>query len=190
MAEIPYLRMQRDLSETMDAPVWPDGVHLADFAENQAEEAHALLELAYRDGGGSVPAFGKWWPRLSQDDEYDLKLCFAVRSRDGSLIGFAQCWTSGFVKDFVVHPHYRGHGIGRALLLHIFNAFRERGASVVALKVETGNPSGAVAFYERLGMSRGDGRVRLNALYVARETMVRLWGRKPRPAFSLCARRS
>ncbi len=157
MAEIPYLRMQRDLSETMDAPVWPDGVHLADFAENQAEEAHALLELAYRDGGGSVPAFGKWWPRLSQDDEYDLKLCFAVRSRDGSLIGFAQCWTSGFVKDFVVHPHYRGHGIGRALLLHILNAFRERGALAVALKVETGNPSGAVAFYERLGMSRGGG---------------------------------
>jgi ribosomal protein S18 acetylase RimI-like enzyme len=154
VTEIPHLRMQRRLSEAMDAPIWPDGVYLQAFAESYAAEVHALLELAYRDGGGSVPAFGEWWRSLSQDSEYDPGLCFPVRDKEGNLAGFAQCWISAFVKDFVVHPRWRRHGIGRALLLHIFRIFKERRAQTVALKVETGNPSGAVAFYERLGMSR------------------------------------
>ena len=154
MTEIPHLRMQRRLSEAVDASMWPDEFHLEVFAEIQAAEVHALLQLAYRDGGGSVPSFGEWWSRLSQDSEYNSELCFPVRDREGCLVGFAQCWTSAFVKDFVIHPNYRKHGIGRALLLHIFRTFKARGAQAVALKVETGNPSGAVAFYERLGMSR------------------------------------
>jgi ribosomal protein S18 acetylase RimI-like enzyme len=146
--------MQRCLRETAEAPYWPDRFTLRPFAETQAVEAHALLELAYRDGGGSVPSFDEWWSRLSRDDEYDPELCFALRDREGDLVAFAQCWTSSFVKDLVVHPNCRRHGVGRALLLHIFRTFKERGAPAVALKVETGNPSGAVAFYERLGMSR------------------------------------
>jgi ribosomal protein S18 acetylase RimI-like enzyme len=154
VTEVPYFRMQRRLSESVDASIWPDDVHLEAFAESHAAEVYALLELAYRDGGGSVPSFGEWWSGLSQDSEYEPELSFLVRDWDGRLVGFAQCWTSAFVKDFVVHPHYRRHGIGRALLLHIFRTFKARGAQAVALKVETGNPSGAVTFYERLGMSR------------------------------------
>jgi ribosomal protein S18 acetylase RimI-like enzyme len=153
VTDVPHLRMERRLRESVDAPHWPDGVHLASFAESQAVEAQALLELSYRDGGGSVASFEEWWLQLSRDSEYDPGMCFPVRDEAGGLVAFAQCWTSGFVKDFVVHPRYRGHGIGRALLLHIFRIFKERSAQTVALKVETGNP-GAVAFYERLGMAR------------------------------------
>jgi ribosomal protein S18 acetylase RimI-like enzyme len=152
MANLPYLRMRRRLGEVPEIPNWPRGLHAEAFAPSRAAEAHALLALAYADGGGSVPSFEMWWSSLSQDPEYDAGLCFPVSDAEGRLVGFAQCWTTGFVKDFAVHPQHRRRGIGRALLLHIFSVFRERGAQAVDLKVRTDNPSGAVPFYEKLGM--------------------------------------
>jgi ribosomal protein S18 acetylase RimI-like enzyme len=145
--------MRRLLGETIAAPIWPDGLHLEDFTPACGRDAHALLELAYAKGGGSVPAFEAWWCALSQDGEYDPDLCFPVRDGEGKLVGFAQCWTSAFVKDLVVHPDFRKCGVGRALLLYIFQVFQKRGAAAVELKVQTDNPSGAVQFYARLGMS-------------------------------------
>jgi GNAT superfamily N-acetyltransferase len=147
-----YLLMQRNLRDIAEEPRWPDGIHLHPFAAGIAPEVHALMELAYRDGGGRVTDLETWWSALSQDVEYELGLCFPVRDGTGKLIAFAQCWTSGFVKDFVVHPHHRRQGLGRALLLHVFRIFRERGHPAVSLKVETNNPAG-IGFYESLGMS-------------------------------------
>jgi len=49
---------------------------------------------------------------------------------------------------------WRGRGVGLALMAEIFAAFHGRGATTVELKVEADNPSGAVRFYERLGMVR------------------------------------
>lgn len=78
MTELPHLLMRRRLNELVSAPIWPDGVHLKAFTESHAAEVHALLELAYADGGGTVPPFAEWWPLLSQDSEYDPALCFLV----------------------------------------------------------------------------------------------------------------
>jgi ribosomal protein S18 acetylase RimI-like enzyme len=148
------VRMRQRLGETLEQPTWPGGVHLREFTENCAWEAHALLTLAYANGGGSVPSFEKWWCSLSEDKEYDSNLCFPAYNEDGYLVGFAQCWRSAFVKDIVVHPRFRRRGVGRALLLHIFRVFQERGARTVDLKVEINNPSGAISLYESLGMVR------------------------------------
>jgi ribosomal protein S18 acetylase RimI-like enzyme len=151
--EVPYLRMSRSLGEPTETPHWPDGVFLESFTAHHAAEAHVLLELAYTGGGGSVPPFNEWWSLLSQDSEYDLELCFLAYDGRGCLVAFAQCWKSAFVKDLVVHPRYRKRGIGRALLLHVFRTFRERGAQSVDLKVHINNPSSAIEFYEGLGMA-------------------------------------
>jgi ribosomal protein S18 acetylase RimI-like enzyme len=152
LTELPHRRMRRRLSESVAAPIWPDGVHLVAFAESAATEVHALLELAYADSEGSVSSFEQWWPSLAQDSEYDPTLCFLACDSAGSLVGFAQCWLTAFVKDLVVHPRYRRRGIGRALLLHIFSVFQQRGFRAVDLKVLINNPSGALQFYESLGM--------------------------------------
>jgi ribosomal protein S18 acetylase RimI-like enzyme len=146
--------MRRPLGEAVAAPIWPDGLDLKDFTQDAARDAHALLELAYANGGGSVPAFQAWWRALSQDSEYDPDLCFPVYEEEEKLVGFAQCWTSAFVKDLVVHPDFCKRGIGRALLLHIFQVFQRRGARAVDLKVQPDNPSGAAQFYANLGMLR------------------------------------
>jgi ribosomal protein S18 acetylase RimI-like enzyme len=144
--------MRRRLGAPVEAPAWPDDVRLKAFTQWRAADAHALMELAYAVGGGSVPAFAQWWGHLSQDGEYDPALCFLVCDADQETIAFAQCWTSAFVKDFVIHPHHRRRGIGQALLLHIFGIFQARGAQAVDLKVLVDNPSGAIPFYESQGM--------------------------------------
>jgi ribosomal protein S18 acetylase RimI-like enzyme len=146
--------MRQRLGEALEQPTWPSGVHLQSFTENRASEVHALLTLAYANRGGSVPSFDEWWRSLSADCEYDSNLCFLACDEEGSLIGFAQCWTSAFVKDVVVHPRFRRLGVGKALLLHIFRVFQERGATAVDLKVVSDNPTGAILLYESVGMLR------------------------------------
>jgi ribosomal protein S18 acetylase RimI-like enzyme len=147
------LRMRRSLSERVSVPIWPVGIHLEMFSESQAPAAHALLRLAYAAGGGAVAPFEEWWNSLSNDHEYEPALCFPVYESTVRLIGFAQCWTTAFVKDLVVHPAYQRRGIGRALLLQVSHIFAERGAKTVDLKVQRDNPT-AILFYESLGMFR------------------------------------
>lgn len=150
----PYIEMRRDVSGRLDSAIWPEGTKLKCFAEGCALESHGLLELAYRVGGGSVSAFREWWTLLSHDAEYDPTLCFPVYSRTNHIVGFAQCWRTGFVEDLAVHPDHRRQGIGKALLTHIFQVFQRREVKVVSLKVEATNPSGATNLYEKLGMRR------------------------------------
>ncbi|OAI43284.1 hypothetical protein AYO42_06165 [Rhizomicrobium sp. SCGC AG-212-E05] len=144
-----HVRLRRLLDEPLASPVWPLSISLRDFTPGQAGAVHALLALAYEEGGGSVPAFAPWWETLSADSEYDPALCFTAYD-SGMLVGVAQCWTSGYVKDLAVHPSWRRRGVATALLLHSFHVFAQRRAPRVDLKVETGN-DGAMTFYKSLG---------------------------------------
>jgi ribosomal protein S18 acetylase RimI-like enzyme len=144
--------MRRDLNDLPRTDAWPEGIRLERFTHAMARDAHALMTAAYADGGGRMPAFEAWWRALSQDGEYASELCFPVRDQSGQLAAFAQCWTSGFVKDFAVHPDWQRRGLGRALLLHVFQVFRMRGAIAVSLKVEADNAR-ALQFYRNLGLS-------------------------------------
>ena len=143
--------MRRELASPLAAPVLPDGVAFRRFIVDDAGAVHALLQLAYTNGGGSVAPFEAWWDALATDSEYDPGLCFTAWTGDRP-VGVAQCWTSAFVKDLGVHPDWRGRGVGKALLLTAFRTFKERGALSVGLKVQAGN-AGAIRFYEKMGMA-------------------------------------
>ncbi len=54
------------------------------------------------------------------------------------------------IRRFVVHPSYRGRGIGRALLESAVERAREQGCSFVELTVDVTNPQ-AYAFSHREG---------------------------------------
>jgi len=143
--------MSKNLQEPFETPAWPGGVELTTLEGADAAAAHQLLVLAYAEGGGTVPPFETWWETLTGDAEFDPKLCFLVRNSAGQLIAFAQCWTSAFVKDLVVHPGYRQRGLGKALLLHVFSAFKSRSVMTVSLKVQTANAV-AMRLYGQIGM--------------------------------------
>lgn len=149
------IRYRMRLDALPDKPVPPPhGVIWQPFSPLQhARQARDLLNAAYHDGGGETESFENWWPRLSADPEFDDALCFvAIAEEDVTLAGFAQCWTSSFVKDIAVAAQWRRRALGRALMQRVFQAFKARGADHVDLKVEAGNPHGADAFYRSLGM--------------------------------------
>jgi ribosomal protein S18 acetylase RimI-like enzyme len=131
--------LTRDLTRPIAEPVWPDEVSLVPFSATLAPKAHALMQAAYANGGGSVPPdFDSWWAATRHDPEFDAGLCF-VAAANGEPIGFSLCWTPGFVKDLVVHPDWQGRGIGTALLRTALQAFASRGLRQAALKVQTDN---------------------------------------------------
>jgi ribosomal protein S18 acetylase RimI-like enzyme len=146
------IRMSRDLQEMIPKPKWPSEITLRPFSTALTRTAHALLELGCADGGGSIAPYREWWSALSGDGEYDPELCLVTETDGNQLVGFAQCWTSGFIKDLVVHPEWRKKGIGRGLILHSFQIFKSRGAKAVDLKVHSDNHS-AIRLYHSVGMS-------------------------------------
>jgi len=145
-------RLRRDLTEAVAEPNWPIGYRVRTFTADDAPAVHRLLEVAYAQGGGHVEAFEEWWPGLQSDDEFAADLCFLVVDEHQTIVGVAQCWTSAFIKDLVVHPLARRRGIAEALLRTAFGEFQRRGEKHVDLKVQVDNPTGAVRLYKKLGM--------------------------------------
>ncbi|MCX7079022.1 MAG: GNAT family N-acetyltransferase, partial [Pseudomonas sp.] len=91
-----------------------------------------------------------WRECFETDAEYDPALCFIASDNQG-IIGVAQCWTSAYIKDLVVHPRAQGQGLGRALLLHAFKVFQQHREGFVDLKVLEDNQR-ARRLYENAGM--------------------------------------
>ena len=131
-------------------PAFPRAISVRSFTAADASAVHALLVHGYRHGGGSVAPFETWLPTMTSDAEFDPELWFLAESPTG-LAGVALCWTSAFVKDLVVHESWRRHGLGEALLRHVFAVFAARRATAVELKVMADNRA-AVRLYERVGM--------------------------------------
>ena len=149
----PALVFIRDLSVPFAAPRWPNGSVRLPFSAETAPAAHALLKQAYADGFGEVGTYADWYDALVADAEYDPDLCF-LYSSSGVAFGFAQVWTSGFVKDIAVAESHRRRGIGKALLLTVYAKLRDRGLGEVRLKVVPGNAN-AIALYRTCGMREG-----------------------------------
>ncbi|MHB2249688.1 GNAT family N-acetyltransferase [Pseudomonas fitomaticsae] len=150
--------MRRDLSQDVPAIKWPNGIELTTYSAERASAVHELMQIGYREGGGRVPALDVWQQQFENDPEYDPALCFIASDADG-VIGVAQCWTSSYIKNLVVHPRAQGRGLGRALLLHAFKVFQDRREGFVDLKVLEDNRR-AQRLYEMSGM------------YVVRREMV------------------
>lgn len=146
------IRLVRDVERMPIGDVrWPQWVSLAPFSAALAPAAHALLGKVYEnDRFGSVPSeFDTWWASVRHDSEFDANLCFCAIESD-TLIGFALCWNTAFVKDFGVLSFHRGQGVGEALMRTALRAFKRRGFKQVALKVRADNPT-AIRFYRRIG---------------------------------------
>lgn len=144
------LLLRKDLDGLLDVPHWPQGIRLGVVRPEQMEAVHALLVLGHGDHDVEVEAFASWRERFSRDAEFDPSLCLVAMDEQG-LAGVAQCWTSAYIKDLVVHPRRRDEGLGRALLRHVFQVFAARGEAFVDLKVMENNLS-ARRLYDAAGM--------------------------------------
>ena len=142
--------MRRDLRQDVPPIHWAEGIELNTYRPELAAAVHQLMQLGYREGGGRVPALDTWQQRFETDPEYDPTLCFIARDGE-AVVGVAQCWTSAYIKNLVVHPRMQGRGLGRALLLNAFKVFQQRREGFVDLKVLEDNRR-AQRLYESAGM--------------------------------------
>lgn len=145
-----YWLMRRDLGPTRDDPGWPAAVRPVEFTAQNAPSVHQLLVLGREHGGGRVADYPAWLDAFETDPECDRALCFVLEDAEG-VVAVAQCWTTAFIRNLVVHPRARNQGLGLTLLDQVFKAFRQRGEGHVDLKVMESN-LGARRLYERAGM--------------------------------------
>jgi mycothiol synthase len=124
--------------------------------EEDAQEFYAALDEAFQDHWEhhSTP-FDEWWARHKRNPNLDLSVWFMIRDGDeiaavtrneGNRNG------GGYIGAIGVRRAWRGKGYAKALLLHSFRAFFERGMPRVTLGVDAENPTGATHLYERVGM--------------------------------------
>nr|WP_218175171.1 GNAT family N-acetyltransferase [Pseudomonas sp. D2002] len=142
--------LRRDLTANLPAPQWPADIRLDHYRDELAPAIHAVLRMTQDQGGGRVASLAQWQHRFITDAEFDPTLCLVASNSDG-ILGVAQCWTSAFIKNLSVHPGAQGQGLGRALLLHTFEVFKQRGEPYVDLKVRESNLR-ARQLYESAGM--------------------------------------
>lgn len=151
-------RMEIDLTAAPPAPAWPEGIAV-ETVERGAEEAvyDAVVEVWLDTSDPVSETFEEWAHWMLDESEYDPALWFLARDGD-ELAGFSICRqdtndaAAGHVPLLGVRRPWRRKGLGEALLLHSFHAFRERGWTRGTLGVDVSNPTGPLRLYERAGM--------------------------------------
>jgi ribosomal protein S18 acetylase RimI-like enzyme len=146
------LLMWRILGPGLAEPRWPEGIAVRTFEPTDAPAVHGLLDEAYRgwDRHYAPMAHDDWVRWMTGDIEFDASVWW-LATRSGGLAGCALHWSSGWLKDLAVSGPERGNGLGAALVTTGLAEFARRGARRVGLKVDAGNPTGAIRLYERLG---------------------------------------
>ena len=118
--------------------------NLAEY-ERAPEEATATAEDLLRDGFSEAPRF-----------------FVEMAEWDGRVAGFAfwffnySTWQGRpglYLEDLFVRPAFRGHGIGKALLVHLARVALEEGCGRFQWQVLDWNTP-AIDFYEALGAKR------------------------------------
>ena len=146
-----YFRLRADLGQ---AP-GPADVPLRPFEAADAEAVHRLIEDAFTEIDGHTPmTLEEWHAKGVAKAGHDPSLWLLAEDDDG-LVGAAlgERWESatGYVAELAVAARARGRGLGRALLLGLFAAFRRAGLTHAELSVH-GRNRGALALYESVGM--------------------------------------
>jgi GNAT superfamily N-acetyltransferase len=150
------IRRFYDMAIEQTAPPPPVDLPVEHVTEDDLHAFHAALDEAFQDHWEhhSTP-FDEWWERHAKNPNLDLSLWFLIR--DGGEIAAVTRNEGnrnggGYIGALGVRRRYRGKGYAKALLLHSFREFYERGMPRVTLGVDAQNPTGATHLYERVGM--------------------------------------
>ncbi|MES1247975.1 MAG: GNAT family N-acetyltransferase [Actinomycetota bacterium] len=138
-------------------PPAPVDLPVETVTEADLRDFHAAMDEAFQDHWEhhSTP-YDEWWERHSKNPNLDLSVWFLIRGEDGEVAAVSRNEANrnggGYIGALGVRRKYRGKGYAKALLLHSFREFYERGMPRVTLGVDAQNPTGATHLYERVGM--------------------------------------
>jgi mycothiol synthase len=152
-------RMEIDLADELREPAWPSEISVRTAtAEDHRSVYDAVVEV-WRDTNDPIDdTFEEWAHWHVERDSYDPSLWFLALVGD-KLAGFSICRpdpvdpVAGYVNLLGVRRPWRRQGLGEALLLRSFEAFREKGMTRGTLGVDASSVTGATRLSERAGMS-------------------------------------
>lgn len=152
-------RMEMSLEGEERTPSWPDGISIREFTPDDAERVYEANIEVWLDASDPIEeSFDEWRRWTTEREGFDPSLWFLAFDGD-ELAGFSLCRqddtdpSAGYVAILGVRRPWRRQGLGEALLIHSFAAFRDRGYTRATLGVDASSPTGATRLYERAGMS-------------------------------------
>lgn len=156
-----HYEMRRDLAEPIPDVAMPDGLELRPVRPEQHRAIWLANEEAFRDHwDASVtneedfvrffahPAIDtSIWQVAWDGDEVAGMVINGINQEENATIGVDVGW----LDEVSTRRSWRGRGLASALICRSLAVLRGRGMTVAALGVDTENPSGALALYERFG---------------------------------------
>ncbi len=156
--------MVAQVDEKREAAEFPNGIVIQTYRDFPDLEAiYRAADEAFQDHWGYVPGneeegIQQWKYQNENNPDFDPSLWFLAM--DGNEIaGIALCSPStgtdqemGFITLFGVRRPWRRRGLALALLVHVFNEFRQRERKWVGLGVDADSLTGAFRVYEKAGM--------------------------------------
>ncbi|MDP4586410.1 MAG: GNAT family N-acetyltransferase [Microbacteriaceae bacterium] len=143
----------------------PDGYRLATIdvsSDAQLRQWHALHLDAFSEHFGFVPRPFDGWKKLVIDIVgLDVAGNFLLLDEKDNAVGYVECSDElvednfGFVNHLGVAKSHRGRGLGEFLLRHACAYSATKGYEQLELSVDTGNETGALALYEKVGFVAG-----------------------------------
>ena len=151
-------RMEIDLTGEPRRPAWPEGIDVRPMRDDEHQRIYDAVFEVWQDTSDPMDeTFDEWAHWTVKSDAFDPSLWFLARAGE-ELAGFSLCRqdatdpNAGYVGTLGVRRPWRKQGLGEALLLHSFAAFREQGWTRGTLGVDASSPTGATRLYERAGM--------------------------------------
>jgi mycothiol synthase len=150
-----FLRLERDLDDSLEAPQWPAGITVTTFRPGVDDAAvHAAHEEAFADHYGPAEADLEEWiqSRLAHEGP-DLGLWLVAWDGDQVVGGIEAMETprGGYMGELFVRRRWRRRGIGRALMLQECAELRRRDMPHAFFAVDAANPTGALRLHGSIG---------------------------------------
>ena len=159
-----FYRMSIDSSSSLvpeTMPPLPAGVAIVPGATD--EEVRRIVHQIDRDAfsehyGWADYPYDDWWEHMAASPSFDPDDWWLL-TVDGApaaicLLGNGRAqFGEGYVQVLGVLKEFRGRGLAQLLLRRAFVHYRELGRSATLLGVDATNTTGAVALYEKVGMS-------------------------------------
>jgi len=150
-------RMRIDFDDDPPQPEWPDGVTVRPATEADLETAYETQMETFEDSWEHAREPYEEWSHWMVEEDLDFSLWFVAEENDEvAAIALTKPHDAeeglGWVRVLGVRRPWRRRGLGRAILLHVFQEYRRRGFHGVGLGVDTESLTGANRLYENAGM--------------------------------------
>ncbi|MDI6024358.1 GNAT family N-acetyltransferase [Leucobacter sp. UT-8R-CII-1-4] len=168
-----WMDLRRPLGDLPALRSLPEGMMMSEFKAGYSERVRKAINDAFRDhwstqaispeqweSEGNLAAFSASCSRvvLAKTGRWPRKkrvvaaLLSEIRPEDWALHGES----FGYISAIGVVRDARGQGLSSALIIEALHAFSNRHLDSAMLSVDSVNPSGALAMYERLGFKLVD----------------------------------